>query len=620
MPVKKSNTLQRKSKRGQMNQLAVIALSFVILITLYYMFSRTSTENKIKIDQVHAEFVSRQLQKLRQDINNELNRIIYESVSDMALHGGYTSSNVPSLHYLHTPYWYYKGNVVNIPSIEIMEQMLSRDIEFRVDNYVTELKANYDNTIFYIGHTEVKSKILDSSIEVVMVLPIDTEYNDKKASADIEFNQNVLLRLKFLRDLAHNYVNKYNEETGRGIERALRENMQQDPRTQSKIHHFLGKKMPCNAKKIYKRKADQVYAFREAAQYASAMELRNIRQSDFQKKYEKIEWTYELNENSVEFDFLANEGKEDYESEEVIYYFPKPLGLPMVKADGECHGTIDVKYNVNFPVKIIIRDLLESARVVGVTGSAQIKPLEFVFVVHSFLEDVNIHTKEESKIPSLVDDLCTGSCNVEFTIKNSKEGRLELDACGWEYQAKGEDGYLKKENVICKMHDLVVKANEKNRAIFAEKVNIGENFKKTVYIQSYGTVMGKVLKKDVILCITSQTTKLGDNMPLSYLKGIPPRGIEVLFKPLDLKLGEVRRTLVDEDSRFEIKLMNPGRYLVLFVPLMDEIDFPSYKVESLGMIYEIKEGNNDLGTILMDPLLIEKVGNEFVHVSRREDC
>ena len=95
--------------------------------------------------------------------------------------------------------------------------------------------------------------------------------------------------------------------------------------------------------------------------------------------------------------------------------------------------------------------------------------------------------------------------------------------------------------------------------------------------------------------------------------------IKVVIRSLEGDDLETRSTIADEDGRFLLSGLDPGKYLVLARSSLDLTNIPSYKVQPAAFIQDVMPGRNEI-EIVLEPLLMELVDDTYVAVSSRKEC
>ncbi|MDP7079285.1 MAG: carboxypeptidase-like regulatory domain-containing protein [Candidatus Undinarchaeales archaeon] len=590
--------------KGQISMIGLIAVAIAIIVIVFSMLKGREVEHRIAIKETDAISLKETMENLHTAVEARLRTAVYDAVWDMATHGGYAPGNVPALNHVSVPYWFYRGRVVNVPTVEVMEEMLARDIERRMLN---ALEHHRSKPGVDIGMPRVTADLTDNDVKVTMALAVKALGADESdATSDEEFQIVLPLRIKTLRDQAEVYVEEY--KGTRMVEKALLTSLIQDYRIPTPPGGEAAKNIDCDNPPS-KHRNELIYPFRENAKLAVARELRRVRA----KKAVNIHWNAVLNDRDVNFTLLANEGRKEYESTKEVRYIPRPL-LPFSVEKKTCSSFYFVRYNVTFPVMISVTDLAPTSNVV----SQESRPLSFWFQLGVFLkgdEPTAELSEAEVGAPAKVDGLCQGSCSVDLSIKGSSSGLVCIGSCCDQY----EGGEFSKDQVQCKVHDLVITPDEPGLARWSERVNIGRSFSKEVEVEMFSSIEGTVSEQGRVLCEGSARVEERELMPLGFVDGNPPRFVELFFAPLDRNLGEVRHATTNEYGHYEVSAINPGPYVVLAVPSADAERIPGYKVEANATIIEVKTGKNT-HQVVLEPLGVEKVGERFVRVSGREPC
>ena len=640
--------MRPKGTRGQIAFFGIMALALVVIFVLYVMFSGEKTESEVRRQEIQSETVRKELESVQSSLERFLEAAVHEAAEEMAAHGGYTKENHPPLSHLGVPYWFYEGNVVNIPTNSVMEQMMVQEIERNVKERVLELQKTLRKDLYSFGFPRANVTLLDNSITARMSLPVRIRTESEEVKTDIEFDVNVPLRLKFLHDIAVYYVEGY--MGARTMEDSIFDSITSDPRI-PKPGGDCCKGLPsCDPDARYEisvistdgnplsKHGDLIEPFREHSRLAVANEMRRVRKSDFSGMetftgmeqdditavMEFVEWTFDLYENEFKFSFIANEDRPAYRSTDTVYFFKLgPFGL---SPPDECTGGYKMNYSIHFPVKIILRDLLPSAKVIGAAGtSSEIKPLEFKFYMEPYLQKLSAATNESVSAPMYIEDQCQGACTVTVDLDpSSVEGTLRIDSCRYpsnEVDASYSSGTTW-EGVPCGVHDIVFEAEgtEYARSSLMEKIGAASHI--TLPVRQFGSLSSRIVMRNDVYCASSQTVQEREPIPLGYVDGRPPAYIEVFLFPMDTTLGDVVSSITDEDGKIEFPTVNPGKYLLLAVSSKDSSDRPLYPVLPKGMILEVDEGTGSLPDISMKPITVELDRSGTYHnvASRDENC
>ncbi len=604
------------TRRGQMNLMALAAIAIVVIAVLYLILSGEQKTRELNIQEIESVEVKDELVKLESSVEALFIDSIYESVDEMGRHGGYTAENAPLLNHLGIPHWYYRGRTVSIPTAKVMEDMLVDEIERRLGKKLDVLRSQVRTDLFAIGYPEAKVKLHDHAVETEVSVPIGLVADEREARTSVTYSNQLPLRIKYLRDLAEQYIQNYTEE--RMMEKALLNGVIQDQRLPTPPG-MISRNVDCDSQTVYAYRKQIISPMRENAQLSVARELKRVKELFRSEQY--VEWAADLNVRDVNFTFIANKDADyldkTWESTEVIYYVPFEMPLMDRRAEPRlCPSRYTVSYSAQFPVRWTLRDIHESSFIIGGEGSEGSRPLEFRFYIQPLLVGEQTNATDESVMdPATVDDLCRGACDVDITVKNSNAGTIYIGACSYPYT----DSHLKQAGVPCKVQDLIVVSDDPvGLSKHVDKVKIDRQFGTTISLKDYAVLTGKVFMKKRIYCTNSgKIVEMGEET-LGHIDGNPPRYVTILFKPVHDDLGPIVKVGVDRDGKYTTPQLNPGRYIVLAVPSEDDLGRPQYKVSAKVLIIDV-ETSTTLD-IEMNPLLIEKVGGKIEHVSARSEC
>ena len=603
-------TMAAVSKRAQMSLYALIAVAVVLMILMGAFTRWRSTEATEEVREIRARHTKRLMEKAQELLGTSLESAVHRTADEMAVHGGYLASSVPKESVSSIPYWFLRGKVVSIPSVEAMEGMLS----YRIAELIAKDLEESREDALWMGFPEVSVRLYDTGL--LVKASIDAKGSEDGERGQLTSEQEVPLHLKPLRDLAERYVRNYTVE--RTIEASLLNALIQDPRIPAPPG-MVTKNLGCSEQEALAYKRDMIAPMRENARMAVALELRRLAESDLVTR--ETEWSIEADERGLEFSLLANEGVQaeghDWESTNVVYHVPARMPHSALAEEGMCSSYYTVAYTARFPVEVTITDLSKPGMLKGVEGSTATRPLTFKIMLGILVEhnepdavDLNITLDEN------VTDLCTGACSLRVIVENSNAGHISLDTCSYEY--RGE--VFSAPNVPCGVHSLVVESGEPiGLARYAKQVNIVGNYTEQIAFTERSTVLGKVVVRERVYCTSSGTVRdLGDR-PAGFVDGEPPMYIKVVIRSLEGDDLETRSTIADEDGRFLLSGLDPGEYLVLARSSLDLTNIPSYKVQPAAFIQDVMPGRNEI-EIVLEPLLMELVDDTYVAVSSRKEC
>ncbi len=596
-------------QRAQLSMMALMAISLAIIVIVGGYLYQGRTEREIRVGRIASESTRELLIKLEQQVDSFLTDAMYETAYEMATHGGFISENVPDPNHYGVPYLFYRGKIVNVPSAEVMEQMYADEVKRRMETKIAEVRRELEGRVM-LAVPEVQITIIDDAIMAKMELPVEVQ-GESQARSRIPVSTTVPLRIKRLRDLAERYVHDY--ATVRRMETSILHGITNDDRI-SNPPGGVTRTIPCEGKTIFRTKKELVTPFRENTQLSVSLELKRVRENK-DLTADHLEWDVDLNPREIEFSFLANEDEGEFKSTDVIYFVPIPFAMFDLR-DGLCFSKYFVHYDVNFPVRYTIRDIMPTAQVIGSETKLEVRPLEFQFYMMPLLEGEDAFAVDPAvKAPQTMDDMCQGSCSVDLTITNSDAGTVWLDSCKYRYSG----GRLSREGVVCKLHTMVVEPDAQfSLAKHVAQVNIVGAYREMITLKPFATVSGSIGENRRVYCTQMKSIRELGAEPLGSMEGGAGGYVEVIFQPLSPRI-ERRRAVADEKGNYLLSFIVPGRYLVMAFPSRDDSGMPYGTVESKGMIYEVKEGKNTLD-ITLEPLGVQKIGNDYVRVSATEDC
>ena len=604
------------AKRAQMSLMAMMAIALAIIAVLYLMFSGEQQTRELNLQEIESAVVKNELVKLQRSAETLFIDALYESVDEMGRYGGFTAENAPILNHLGIPFWFYRGKVVSIPTTNVMEDMLTSELERRLGAKLDTLRSQIRNDMYTIGFPRGNVTLHDHNVEAQVFVPIGLVTEGAEARTSVSFSTQLPLRLKYLRDLAERYIQNYTQE--RMMEKAVLNGIIQDQRIPTPPG-MVSRNVDCDSQTVYAYRKQLIEPIRENAQLSLARELKRVKELFRDDQY--VEWATDLNVRDVNFTFRANVGAEyggkKWESSEIVYYVP--FDMPLIDRREKprlCPSRYTVFYTVQYPVRWTIRDIHETSRIIGGEGVESERPLEFRFYLQPFLIGENTDATDMTVVePPTIDDLCRGACDVDITVKNSNRGTIYIGTCSYPYT----DSKFVRSDIPCKVQDLIVVSEDPvGLSKYVKKVRIDRHFSTTVNLKDYAVVSGKVFMRDRVYCTDSKRVVDKGEKLLGHIDGIPPRFITLLFKPINDEVGPMIKVAVDAMGRYTTAQMNPGRYIILAVPVEDELGRPQYEVEAQVLVKDI-EGSTSLD-IEMLPLFTENVGGKLEHVSTRTKC
>lgn len=599
--------------KGQLNLLALIAFVSMIFIAVYVSTFQSTAEQKIEKEKRVTLETRDSIEEIKISLETEFINSIYSTADEMARHGGFTKHNIPRRHHHNIPYYVEKGKIINIPAIKVMEQMMNERIKEMIQEELFRRKSD----TFAFGVPDITSKIDDSGITVTLHLEMKATVNDLVQKIPLRFQKQLLIRLKKLRDLAAEYAKQY--KVKRHIEKNLLNGIIQDSRIPSPPGMF-SKAVECDSKTIYMQKHQLSIPMKENALLASTLEHRRLSKEFINES--DIEWSFELDRHFVNFTLIANKdqsfGGKKWESNDVIYLVPiETPHLDMDLNPKMCGSKYFVSYEIVFPVKMSITDLMKNAQMVGIDPEAEIRPLTYSFYVKPYTKGLSYDMVDDSiKTLEEIDDICQGECSFSLSISNSDKGNAWLDSCQYQYST----GKLILDDIKCGGRILTVESKEPpafSRKI--EPINVEAKTENLVQLSPFSTLSGTVFLANKIFCTNTNQLVEKEGLPAKYIEGHPPRFIELYLSPLNKRLGSDQYSIADEKGYYEFRKINPGKYLLVAKPSLGTNDVPTYKAQVFGTIIEIIDEKVHLD-IVLEPIYVELYKNEYVFITSKEIC
>ncbi|MDP7079454.1 MAG: hypothetical protein QF415_06170 [Candidatus Undinarchaeales archaeon] len=593
-----------RRRRGQAMMLGLMAVALAIIMTMYMMSQGTEVDRDTRIERQETAVTRDTLIDVQAMVASVLDEAVAESALEIAAHGGFPTGMAPRQSVNGVPYLFYRGAVVNLPTVEAVEAMLARRVEALVGDALTTMDLG---TGVEVGAPTVTARIAPEELEVDLDMPYTVVGKEAVARETASVSHAYSLRLGLLIKTARAFLHAYDQN--RTMEGTLLTGLINDERVPSPPGMVSGT-VACSSRTVLRERDQLIGPVRDNVRLAvaRAMALANDGLPDA-----SLEWDHSLTELAVNFTMFANAGLEDYESTKEIILVPTAMPLTDVASD-QCMGRYTVSYNVDFPVRLVLRDLNKASQVVGASGTDLSQPLELMLYMRPLLVGENITIKEDHGLPTEIDDPCAGPCALDITIQDSQAGSVNVDACSFPYT----DGHLVKDGVPCGVHTITIGSTEPTGlARTTLERNIHETLSETVAMQSFGSMAGRVYLNHTVLCTTDRRVEERDREPLGYVEGTPDRYMEVLFAPLGP--GPLLRAIADEEGRYSIKRAEPGRYLRIARPSRDEAGAPTHMVQVAASLVEIGSGENPDRDIIVQPLLMERIGEIYVPVAVHDD-
>lgn len=633
------------STKAQMALLALASVFVIVIIIIYMMSTRESAETEAKRTVSEAEAMKNIAIKIEDSCKKYLRESLYETVYEMGQHGGFTQENLPSPSYAGVPFWFKEGVLLNIPTKEVMRDMLAARIIKRMEGKLKELEEILNNPDIKIGLPSIESvELQQMQILAKIKIPYEIVISDTSVKNDIVIEEKINSRLAVLRDLAEIYINNY--KSRRSVEEIFMESIRNDDRIPD-YGSKPGPMKPCYENKVFKTYKEIIGPVRENANLAIAKELQNMRrlmvddatlvdifpegeERELIKKY--IDWTVSFNIHSVKFSFMANKDAPTSppRSDSAIYLINQPIvGFVDVTA-GNCLSYYTVDYTARFPFKIVIKDLMKNMKIVGVGGasSEEMRPLEFIIAVEPYIYENNPHAVNETfknRVKERISNMCEGSCRLDIRFSGPAEaqnGIFSLGSCSVEVRGGRfiNTDVFNVDRVACGRHTITYRPESPKYAKYSEVVVIEDVLEKTIELKEWSRLYGSVRMIDRVYCTKSKSVPDNPQLKLlTHIDGQPPRTIYIAIKSLNPDLETPVKVHIDENGRYSFEKISAGKYLLIAYPSEDSKNTPTYKLQPYGAVIDILPGDNEYN-INMEPLFVELVDNRYIYVSRRDNC
>lgn len=600
------------AKRGQMALIGVAGFLLAIFLLIYFQSSTDKFEKNINKGLTLSEDIKDEIVKESEIIENYIGYSVHAAVEEMATHGGYTMENLPDLKYLAAPYWFYQGKITNIPTIEFMNEMLTEEIERRLDESLNKERSKTKGVSF--GYPLVKAQILEDSITVSVNVPVEVSGEKNFAHNKISFEKEYPLRLGYLRNLAERYVKDY--KNIRNVEASLFNSIKEDDRVLEPPGRMT-QSVSCS-NPPFKTRHELEGPIQENAQLAVALEQRRIRQQDKTNQY--IEWSLKFNKKHLHFEFDADNKDYGYEKERIYYI---PIETPPFSAQSDtCLSFYSVTYDINIPLRVVIRDLKKVSKLTFSQRESTLSSfLEFWFAISPYFSHGNDGSVEVFAVNNsfdnteLVSSKCEGSCNAEISISNSQSGTIWFNNCKYSYLM----GKASLEGISCGIKDMIIESSD---PINLEKlylpVTLQDILEAKYKLPDKTSVEGHVKRIEKTYC--QNTKEIIEEKPskVHYIDGKPPAYVKIHLVPIQEKLGR-KTTIIDDEGYFSLTHVNPGKYILFSIPSLDDLGHSALKVKPQGKVIDVKEGSN-VFDILLDPIKIIRLEEEYYDVSKLKNC
>ena len=613
--------------RGQVTLIALAALSLAVIVVTYFILSGRTTESEIKVDEVELRDLVSEFEKERRSLENMLLDATNGALSELVAHAGYTLESLPDINRGGIPLYFYRGNVVNLPTLHYMNAMLAQDVErrlnSRLDRHREELRVREDR--FTIGYPTIVTNVSDDFVMVRMSIPVSVEREGEAVRSEVTFEKVVPSRMGHFRGLAEAFVLEY--EKLRAMEGTLIGGIIQDDRIwepPGRLMHSTSCEDP-----DHRSLEEMTPAIHENVEVAVALELVRVRAAYGE---EHVLWEFKVDVSQVNTTLLANVGNLDWQGRDwstdsypaEIYLIPQKVN-PMSAMNDVCFSSYTASYDITFLVLVTITDLTPTSREVGGDYQELIRIPKYSFYVQPFLGHLEDGRPNKFAVdraisqPEFRDNPCEGSCSIGLELEGTKKGKIWIDDCPYTYTTsesaeESEALDFVQEGISCGLRTLVIESDDPVKARLVDRVNVVTGLKKSYTIKDFATVTGTVYKHVVTLCRRSDRMK-EEELPMTDAGD----GMIVNLLPSEPRLGGVLTTTLGDDGTYRFENVNPGQYIVLARPAMDQYGTLAYALEPEATIKQFDEGETEGVDLALRPLDVAKVGTTWSRVTSVEN-
>ena len=577
-------------RRGQIALMGMMAFALMVAVVLYLQYSRGSAETEVRQHELEAETDAGEAVKLDVVLTKSLEDATFGACEELALHGGYRREHLPFLRHGPTPYWFVRGNVSTIPSLEQVTHALKKETWARLAEAIKVLDKEITDLTF--GTPEVNVRYADEN-RITTTVSVDvTDAQERTTRMDITVDLPV--RLLLLRRLAEEYVKGH--QNGRRLEKSLGHLIIEDPRI------FSPNSPPefgCQEETVT---VDEIRLhLQENMVLTVSEELSLVRESELQQS--NIQWSLDHDDEDLIISLLDQRGNTDRVVKEVTSF------------GAQCFRVWKAFYNVTLPIRVTVMDTQPISRVRG-ESVLTARPLEFKVAVELAIAD-NVPFEG----PSLVSPLCKGQCSLDLTLR---EGDVEGDAPVFLGPCLLGDASGEYRDIPCGTHTLHVA--KESFAPAELTVNLHPDRAATVelVLAPFSSLAGSVSRRNRVYCTRESCAGQRDRVVeegldrIGYVKGNPPSFVTIVVAAL--ATGEEHTAVVDEGGNFKIDGLVPGDYVIIADPNKDSMGNTAFKVQTFMGSVRIEPGTGSLYDIVMEPLVPVQVDGKWEFVTRTDAC
>ena len=569
----RSRATSRHRGQGILTLLGLMGIVVVVGFTIMSMRGQREVEQDVRTEQRKVETDTRSLE----DISHVLDTLVSESVElailEVAGRGGFSPSNVPQPNFFGVPYLYHLGSIINVPTRNAVEQMLFTEIRHILGERLVELEKDYPE--YTIGRPKVEASAEKDAVQVKVSLAIDLGEKSYPLSLDHVTHT----RLFRMVDLAREFLEHYHQRRAndRGVESYLLNALVHDPRVPAPPKGF-GEVLPENEPAVvsYDNLREPIVRNVYLAAFLVSMDIkRHFRDRERGADPIATGFAFSTRAATQAVNFSLEPDKNG-----VVF---RPMRNPSTAL---YLSTYNVTYWITFPLEVRITDTLPAYALKGYDMIGQ--PPEFRFYMMIGLNSSNPLATAPAQYPQDVSEVCAGSCSLRLDVPEDMSvasARLVDMGCALDTSPGARN-----QDIPCGVHRIEVRPLHPSLADFSEEVLLTQAEERTVEVSfaKKVTYSGRVYSTQHKLCPDDSVKEVGTT-DLFHVTGNPPRYITVVLFPLR-EGGRPLKRVVDHTGKFEIRDVEPGRYLVYLYPSRDEEDGrPGWRVRPHGSVVDLTE-------------------------------
>lgn len=560
---------------------------------IFIVFSQQNVEtieNKTDERELETRDKRNTLIEIERYMENYVSYALESSLLEMGKYGGYIGESVPSPNFYGVPYRYYAGNIVNIPSQELMKQLLFQRTQRKIQEQIFQLERDRPEYSIRLNDFDFEM----SRFSVKLTVAYTFSFEEKKYP--LESTRHVSMRLMEMHDLANEFGRYYLKKraNSRAVEHILMQVL------------FSNDKIPAPPSGVSKISNCTPYNITlenlrpqliDSAMYAT-MSFKTDIFNDFNGS--QYLWTFKIAQDAVNITLGPHK--------DVIAF--DPLYNPQIN---QCWTQYKAQYKIAIPIEITITDTISSYSLKGKYNVNE--HLIYRFYIMAYLDTDNIDAGLNSNANTYVDDVCGGECIIHLSGELNEVGSLYLQEndCAIDHTKE------KHTNVLCGQQTIVALPQNPQKSLFYRKLSLKPHKVNDINIEFSNKISysGSVVVNDAVLC-SDGIVKRGSDISLNYIDGDPPRYINIVLYPFNT-LFNPYVAVTDEDGDFSFENIEPGKYLLFVYSSKSPDGRSGWKVRNKSDVIDLYEDVNE--KIELRPALFVKTpSGDAKHYYRTGDC